>query len=125
MKTILCLCAVVATAVAFPQTQVSRAAQVAPVIQRTEFRDTSGQISESYSTHDGQHFQERGILKPTADGKDYVLVKTGSYQFITPEGQNVRTDWQADENGFHAQGNHLPVAPEAAPPAAAPAPAFF
>ncbi|KAG8279186.1 hypothetical protein J6590_003994 [Homalodisca vitripennis] len=90
--------------------------RILPVVERTEIRDVANQFSESYTTHDGQTFVEQGVLKRTADGLDNVLVKQGSYQYISPEGVPIRVDYTADEFGFHPVGTHLPVAP--APPAA-------
>ena len=41
------------------------------------------------------------------NGQD-ILVKKGFYRFVSPEGLNFRVDYQADENGFRAFGEHLP-----------------
>lgn len=37
----------------------------------------------------------------------------GSYSFTLPDGQHVSVSYTADENGFVAQGSHLPEIPEA------------
>lgn len=39
------------------------------------------------------------------------MVIQGQFQFTSPEGEIVRVVYTADENGFHPQGAHLPVAP--------------
>ena len=48
---------------------------VVPILQRTEVRDEAGQYALSYLTGDGIAVAEQGALKPTADGKDNVLVQ--------------------------------------------------
>jgi len=40
-----------------------------------------------------------------------VVVKTGSYSFVAPNGETVHTSYVADEFGFHPTGSHMPVAP--------------
>lgn len=45
-----------------------------PILQRTEIRDKDGQFALSYLTGDGTAVAQQGALKPTADGKDNVLV---------------------------------------------------
>nr|CAD7569458.1 unnamed protein product [Timema californicum] len=59
----------------------------------------------------GTRVSEQGILKPNADGTDNVLVKQGSFSYISPEGQPISLSYIADELGFRAKGDHLPVAP--------------
>lgn len=39
----------------------------------------------------------------------------GSFFYKVPEGDTVRLTYMADENGFVAEGDHLPVAPEPLP----------
>ena len=36
----------------------------------------------------------------------------GSFEYVSPEGTAVKLVYTADENGFHPEGAHLPVAPE-------------
>ncbi len=54
---------------------------------------------------------ERSFLK-LGTGGDYVPVKEGSYQYISPEGIPVSYGYKADENGFVVKGFPLPVAPQ-------------
>ena len=79
-----------------------------PVLERTEKHDEVGQFALRYVSADGTTFEEQGVLKPTADGKDYVLVKEGHWEHIAPNGQVIRTKYVADEKGFRAEGEHLP-----------------
>ncbi|KAJ1529496.1 hypothetical protein ONE63_006269 [Megalurothrips usitatus] len=42
--------------------------------------------------------------------KDAGMVR-GSYEWTSPEGVHYKVEYVADENGFHPQAAHLPVAP--------------
>ncbi|ODM87716.1 Endocuticle structural glycoprotein SgAbd-2 [Orchesella cincta] len=52
----------------------------------------------------GEYVDEYGQLVRS----DAMISKAGSYSFTTPEGQQISTTWVADENGFRAEGAHLP-----------------
>lgn len=55
---------------------------------------------------------EDSSTREEASGPDGVR---GSYSFITPEGEQVRIQYVADETGFHATGSHVPQAPPMPP----------
>lgn len=38
-----------------------------------------------------------------------VLVQSGSYSYIAPDGQLISVSWIADENGYRATGDHIPT----------------
>lgn len=84
---------------------------VVPLLERTEVRDDVGQYALSYLTGDGIAVAEQGALKPTADGQRNVLVKQGSYAYVGDDGRTYTVHYVADENGYRAFGDHLPVAP--------------
>ncbi|XP_047106421.1 endocuticle structural glycoprotein SgAbd-2-like [Schistocerca piceifrons] len=86
---------------------------VIPIVSRTEERDAAGQYSLSYQTGNGITVVEHGELKPTPDGKDHVLIKSGGYQYTSPEGKPVDIRYKADEFGYVATGDAIPVAPVA------------
>lgn len=44
-------------------------------------------------------------------GDVYGNTNKGSVYYISPEGQKITLNWEADENGFRPKGDHLPVAP--------------
>ncbi|KAJ9591754.1 hypothetical protein L9F63_001690, partial [Diploptera punctata] len=69
-----------------------------------------------YLSGDGTSVSEQGALKPTADGKDVVLVKQGSYSYTSPEGTPITLKYIADELGFRPEGAHLPGESPATPP---------
>ena len=43
------------------------------------------------------------------------MLVTGSYSFLTPEGELVEMQYTADENGYHASGSHMPTTPPPPP----------
>lgn len=40
---------------------------------------------------------------------DSSVVKSGSYAYVSPEGERINVKWVADENGFRVEGDHIPV----------------
>ncbi|XP_031640355.1 endocuticle structural glycoprotein SgAbd-1-like [Contarinia nasturtii] len=76
-----------------------------------EYREQSstGDYKYEYETENGIHVNEQSQVLPSKSQQ-----KAGFYEFTSPEGQHFRVDYVADENGFHASGAHLPVAPESA-----------
>ncbi|XP_058066018.1 endocuticle structural glycoprotein SgAbd-2 [Anopheles bellator] len=78
--------------------------------------------SESYSSHDGSYkfayesgngitAQEEGFVKNAGTKDHEVQVAHGSYSYTDPHGVPVSVSYVADENGFQAQGSHLPTPP--------------
>ncbi|KAL5287147.1 hypothetical protein ACFFRR_008218 [Megaselia abdita] len=63
-------------------------------------------------TSDGTSQQAQGQLKQV-DAENSAVVQSGSYKYIADDGQTYSINWTADEFGFHPEGAHLPVAPEA------------
>ncbi|ODM90204.1 Endocuticle structural glycoprotein SgAbd-2 [Orchesella cincta] len=64
--------------------------------------DIRGSLSDSLSYTTGNGIS---VVDNTQAVKD---VLAGSYSFTSPEGQQISTTWVADENGFRAEGAHLP-----------------
>jgi len=82
------------------------------IVRQAQENDGNGVYSFSYETSDGTQAQERGYLKPPQAGSDEpIQVAEGSYAFISPEGQNFRLNYLADENGFQPAADYLPTAP--------------
>ncbi|XP_050078400.1 endocuticle structural glycoprotein SgAbd-1-like [Anopheles maculipalpis] len=70
-----------------------------------------GSYSYAYTTGDGQQQQAQGYLK-NAGRKDLEAQSVqGSYSYTSPEGQLITVTYIADENGFRAEGAHLPTPP--------------
>nr|CAD7454034.1 unnamed protein product [Timema tahoe] len=62
----------------------------------------------SFSDQNGTTVSEQGRLTLTNEGWESVIVKEGSYSYISPEGIPVSVSCIADEKGFRATGSHLP-----------------
>ncbi|ODM97146.1 Larval cuticle protein LCP-17 [Orchesella cincta] len=56
----------------------------------------------------GLYEDESGKMVPS----EFLIQKTGSYSYTSPEGQVINTQWVADENGFRVEGAHLPKSVE-------------
>ncbi|XP_055546956.1 larval cuticle protein 9-like [Wyeomyia smithii] len=54
----------------------------------------------SYVLSDGRTVSQSGFIKELEDGAR-VLVITGSYSYIAPDGTKYTVDYSADENGYH------------------------
>jgi hypothetical protein len=65
----------------------------------------------SYQTGDGTTAQESGYVKNPGSRDLEAQTVQGSYSYTSPEGTPITVTYTADENGFRAQGAHLPVAP--------------
>lgn len=68
-----------------------------------------GSSSHAYATGNGIQVQQQSYLK-NAGTDDEAHSVQGSYSYTAPNGQQVALAYTADENGFQAQGDHLPTA---------------
>lgn len=73
----------------------------------------------SYETSNGIRAEEQGFLKNPGTNVE-AQVMQGSYSYVGPDGVTYTIRYIADENGFRAEGAHLPVPP--APIAPVPVP---
>ncbi|KAG5675024.1 hypothetical protein PVAND_004964 [Polypedilum vanderplanki] len=71
----------------------------------------------SYETSNGIRADEQGFLKNPGTNVE-AQVMQGSYSYTGPDGVVYTVTYIADENGFRAEGAHLPKAPEVPAPAA-------
>ena len=65
----------------------------------------------SYVTGDGQQVQAQGYLKNLGLKEAEGAAAQGSYSYTAPDGTPISVTWIADENGFRAEGAHLPTPP--------------
>jgi hypothetical protein len=64
----------------------------------------------SYETENGITAQEKGSIKNLGQ-QDEAAVVQGAFSYTSPEGYPVKLNYIADENGFRAEGAHLPTPP--------------
>merc|ERR1712072_158152 len=76
---------------------------------RGRIPDTDGNYDFTFETDDGEFRSEQGRVKNV--GGENVNEITGEYSWTSPEGELVSFTYKADENGYQAQGSHLPEAP--------------
>ncbi|XP_058819535.1 larval cuticle protein LCP-17-like [Topomyia yanbarensis] len=108
-------------AVACAAPQGSSSDSTAPIVSDTSDIKPDGSFQYSYETGNGIKAESQGSLKsvqvPKADGSGteeaQALVQTGSFSYKSPDGTPIELKYTADENGFHPEGSHLPVAPAA------------
>ncbi|EDS32637.1 endocuticle structural glycoprotein ABD-4 [Culex quinquefasciatus] len=89
-----------------------------PILSENSNLQPDGSFQFAFQSGDGVQVQNQGTLKEIevqkADGsgteKEQVIVQSGSYSYQAPDGQQITVTYTADENGFHPQGAHLPVA---------------
>lgn len=66
----------------------------------------AGDYHYEFETQNGIHARQQSqVIAPESQRA------TGFYEYKSPEGENIRVDYIADENGFQPTGAHLPVAP--------------
>lgn len=65
----------------------------------------------SYETSDGQKREETAQVYEI-EGEAPVLSITGFYSYIGPDGVEYKVDYTAGDNGFSAEGAHLPKVDE-------------
>ncbi|XP_052870123.1 endocuticle structural glycoprotein SgAbd-2-like [Anopheles cruzii] len=69
-----------------------------------------GSYIYSYETSNGIRAEQRGFLKnPGTPGEAQVM--QGSYSYTGPDGVVYTISYIADENGYRAEGAHIPSAP--------------
>ncbi|KAG8235579.1 hypothetical protein J437_LFUL015434 [Ladona fulva] len=69
----------------------------------------------NYETANGITADEQGQIKNPGQKDLEAMVAQGSFAYTSPEGIPIQLRYVADENGFRAEGAHLPVAPPIPP----------
>ncbi|XP_023943615.2 endocuticle structural glycoprotein SgAbd-2 [Bicyclus anynana] len=114
MKSFIPLFALVALSYAAPQFnqyQTQPQYQVIPIVRQNQEINPDGSYQWSYETGNGIQAQEQGYLKNAGIKDAEAQVAQGSYSYTGPEGIPITVTYIADENGFRAEGAHLPTPP--------------
>ncbi|CAB3221357.1 unnamed protein product [Arctia plantaginis] len=99
----------VAAAVPRPVAKTANSDAEAEVISNETQFNEDGSYNQQFETNNGISVQSSGVLKKFGDAN--ALVVTGSYRYYTNDGTPVEVTYVADENGFQAKSDSLPVAP--------------
>ena len=81
------------------------------IVRMDSTQNEDGSFQYGYETSDGTSADVTGETKQI--GEEVGTVMSGSYSVVGDDGVTYTVTWTADENGFQAQGDHLPVAPTA------------
>ncbi|XP_044731287.1 endocuticle structural glycoprotein SgAbd-2-like [Chrysoperla carnea] len=85
-----------------------------PILRQEQEVNPDGSYKWAYETGNGIAAQEQGYLKnPGTDAE--AQVAQGSYSYTGPDGVLYTVTYIADENGFRAEGAHLPTPPPTPP----------
>ncbi|KAF4520087.1 hypothetical protein B566_EDAN014192 [Ephemera danica] len=74
-----------------------------------------GSYQWSYETENGIVADEQGFVKNKGIPEQEAMTAQGSYTYKGDDGQVYSVTYTADENGFQAQGAHLPTPPPIPP----------
>ncbi|GFG37114.1 hypothetical protein Cfor_05776 [Coptotermes formosanus] len=85
--------------------------QTVPIIQYNNEVNYDGTYRYNYETGNGIVAQEQGYLKNVGQKDLEAQVATGSFSYTGPDGVVYTVTYTADENGFRAEGAHLPTPP--------------
>jgi len=81
------------------------------ILTHTFDTDHKGNYRLEVETSNGIRRQVQGQLKDVGSPEGPVVAKSGSYSYPGDDGKMYTVNWTADENGFHATGDHLPTPP--------------
>ncbi|XP_016955705.1 endocuticle structural protein SgAbd-6 isoform X1 [Drosophila biarmipes] len=86
----------------------STAAETAQILRyENDANSDSDGYAFSFETSDGISREERATLKNPGTPEEAISVQ-GSVNWVGPDGVHYKLNYLADENGFQAQGEHLP-----------------
>ncbi|XP_055542170.1 endocuticle structural glycoprotein SgAbd-8-like [Wyeomyia smithii] len=85
-----------------------------PIIRLEQEVNPDGTYRWSYETGNGIKAEEQGFLKNPGTQQE-AQVAQGEYSYTAPDGQLIRVQYIADENGFQPIGDHLPTPPPIPP----------
>ncbi|XP_058450597.1 endocuticle structural glycoprotein ABD-4-like [Malaya genurostris] len=111
MKSFIVISAILACTFAAPQGPLE---EPIPIIRQEQEVNPDGSYRWSYETGNGITAEEQGFLK-NPDTEQAAQVAQGEFSYTAPDGQLIRLQYIADENGFQPIGDHLPTPPPIPP----------
>uniref|UniRef100_A0A1I8P830 Uncharacterized protein n=1 Tax=Stomoxys calcitrans TaxID=35570 RepID=A0A1I8P830_STOCA len=82
------------------------------VILKQDFNlNPDGSYNYNYETSNGIRADEAGYLKNAGNPQLEAQVMQGSYSYTGPDGVVYTINYIADENGYRAEGAHIPTPP--------------
>ncbi|XP_028158526.1 endocuticle structural glycoprotein SgAbd-2-like [Ostrinia furnacalis] len=93
-----------------PQSQYQQGQQI-PIVKQSQEINFDGSYQYNYETGNGIAANEQGYLKNAGNKDAEAQVAQGSFTYTSPEGIPISVSYIADENGFHAEGAHIPTPP--------------
>ncbi|XP_017493737.1 PREDICTED: larval cuticle protein 1-like [Rhagoletis zephyria] len=91
----------------FEHHNIAAAAHI-PIVRQDFITDASGNYNFGFETANGIQRDETG---DTHKRPHSALNVQGSYSYTGDDGRTYTVNYKADENGFHAEGDHLPTSP--------------
>jgi len=85
--------------------------QVPAILRQAQDISPEGSYNYAYETENGIAASEQGSPQPLGPKGEPVVIAQGQFQYTAPDGTPIAVEYSADENGFHPQGAHLPIAP--------------
>ncbi|KAL6261458.1 hypothetical protein P5V15_006550 [Pogonomyrmex californicus] len=82
------------------------------ILKQAQDISPEGSYHYSYETENGIAVSEQGAPRSVGPDGTPAVISEGQFQYTAPDGTPIALQYTADENGFHPQGAHLPVAPE-------------
>ncbi|XP_030753518.1 endocuticle structural glycoprotein SgAbd-8-like [Sitophilus oryzae] len=82
-----------------------------PIISQNQDSSPDGSFSNSFESGNGIQAQASGILKNPGVKDAEASEIQGSFSYTAEDGTPIQVNYIANELGFQAQGNHLPVPP--------------
>ncbi|XP_018334183.1 endocuticle structural glycoprotein SgAbd-2-like [Agrilus planipennis] len=82
-----------------------------PILRYSYEPNPDGSYVFGYETGNGIQFDEQGYVKNVGNPQTEAQVKQGSFSYTGPDGVRYSVNYVADEDGFRAEGAHLPTPP--------------
>ncbi|CRK95976.1 CLUMA_CG009417, isoform A [Clunio marinus] len=112
MKVFIALSVLLATACASPVGDYQHYQTTpVPIVKFDHQQNHDGSYQYAYETGNGISAHESGYVKNAGVKDAEIQVAQGYYSYTGPDGHPITVHYTADENGFRAEGDHLPTPP--------------